>query len=49
MSESDNDRLPMLPWCRDCWDQSAAGTQKERNEELPEECQNCGSSEVFWI
>jgi hypothetical protein len=42
-------RLPMIPWCGECWDRAADGTQEERDHELPEECENCGSTEVFWI
>jgi|GEM_PF-2612439 len=47
--QDDLGRLPLLPWCRDCWDQAAEGTKEERNNELPETCQKCGSEEVFWI
>lgn len=48
-STDETDRVPMLPWCRDCWDQAADGTQQERNDELPDCCERCGSNEVFWI
>jgi len=41
--------LPMIPWCGDCWGRSADGTQEERDDELPSACENCGSTEVFWI
>lgn len=41
--------LPLIPWCGDCWDQAAEGTAEDRDGELPDECQNCGSDEVFWI
>jgi len=47
-SADGTDRLPELPWCRECWEQAGEGTQKERSG-LPEKCQHCGSSEVFWI
>ncbi len=41
-------KLPVLPWCEDCWSQAAEGTRKDR-ESLPDECQQCGSEDVFWI
>jgi len=42
-------RYPDLPWCRECWSQAAEGTREERENELPDECEECGSTEVFWI
>lgn len=47
--EDGTERLPTLPWCRECWDRAADGTQEELDSELPDECQHCGSTEVFWI
>lgn len=41
-------RLPELPWCEECWNQAADGTRDERDQ-LPETCDQCGSTEVFWI
>jgi hypothetical protein len=43
------DRLPQLPWCRECWDQAAEGTRQDRDNELPDTCDRCGCNEVFWI
>jgi len=48
-TQQESARLPSLPWCSDCWDQAAEGTQADLNSELPEECQHCGSNGVFWI
>lgn len=48
--EQEMDRLPMIPWCGDCWDQAADGTKRDRDGELPDECERCGAvDEVFWI
>lgn len=49
MSGDGMGRVPQLPWCRDCWDQSAQGTRQDRCDELPDECERCGSTGVFWI
>lgn len=40
----DEDRLPMIPWCRDCWDKIG-----EADTEPPEECPECGSERTFKI
>jgi Zn finger protein HypA/HybF involved in hydrogenase expression len=37
-------RLPMLPWCRECWDQIG-----EPDTRPPDSCPDCGSSETFLI
>jgi hypothetical protein len=42
------ERLPEIPWCEGCWELAADGTRSERSG-LPEECERCGSDEVFWI
>ena len=43
-STEDIGRLPMLPWCRDCWDQIG-----EADGELPDQCPECGSTEVTML
>ena len=34
-------RVPLLPWCRDCWDQIGPD-----DAEPPEKCPECGSTDV---
>lgn len=38
---SDTERLPMLPWCYDCWDQIG-----EDDTDPPSECPECGGDDV---
>lgn len=42
-------QIPTLPWCGDCWDQAAEGSQEDRDGALPDNCEQCGSEQVFWI
>ena len=37
-------RLPLLPWCRDCWKQIG-----EDDGDLPDECPDCGSESVMML
>lgn len=34
--------VPILNWCRDCWDEATPPS-----EDLPNECPECGSTEVI--
>ena len=41
---SDSMRLPLLPWCGECWDQIG-----EADSEPPDVCPDCGSDDTFMI
>lgn len=39
-----NAELPMLPWCRECWDQIGPA-----DTDPPDTCPECGCADTFVI